>query len=462
MTQATFAVPREGLPELTVRSVATGMLIGALLTPCNVYSGLKIGWTFNMSVAAGLIAFAFWNAAQRSLSTPVFGLRENNINQTAASSAASIISAGLAAPIPALALLTGQTLTFPVLAVWMFVVSILGVVVAAGLRNQLLFRENLPFPAGIVTAETMREIHEGGEEASARLRLLGTAAGISAALKSIVAGFGIGQFGLPLRTTLNLPGSAGPTPVTGMNLGFALDPSLLMFGFGAIAGLRIGISMLIGALLGWAVLAPIALENGWAVPGELNPDVLWFGPVVEWLLWPGATLMVTASLTAFVISLVRLVASRKTRLNNARSDRPSSDRIDQKALSAAFVVVLAMCIAAQTIIFDINLFEATVAVLLSYVLAIVAARVSGETAITPVGALGKITQLTFGALSPGNVTANLMTANVTGGAAGQCADLMHDLRTGLSLSARPPASRSSLRSSAFSRAPWSPRSHISH
>ena len=57
-------------------------------------------------------------------------------------------------------------------------------------------------------------------------------------------------------------------------------------------------------------------------------------------------------------------------------------------------------------------------------------RVTGETGITPIGALGKVTQLTFGLITPGNVAANLMTANVTGGAAGQCADLMTDLRTG--------------------------------
>lgn len=111
--------------------------------------------------------------------------------------------------------------------------------------------------------------------------------------------------------------------------------------------------------------------------------------------------------------------------------------IDQTALTAAFAGVLVLCVVTQTTIFEIDVFEATVAVLLSYVLAIVAARVSGETAITPVGALGKSTQLTFGALSPGNVTANLMTANVTGGAAGQCADLMHDLRTGQLTGATP-------------------------
>ena len=45
--------------------------------------------------------------------------------------------------------------------------------------------------------------------------------------------------------------------------------------------------------------------------------------------------------------------------------------------------------------------------------------------------MGEITQLLFGAIAPGNVTANLMTANVTGGAASQCAELLHDLKAGL-------------------------------
>ena len=38
----------------------SGMLIGALLTPCNIYSGLKIGWSFNVSIAALLLATGFW------------------------------------------------------------------------------------------------------------------------------------------------------------------------------------------------------------------------------------------------------------------------------------------------------------------------------------------------------------------------------------------------------------------
>ena len=294
--------------ELTVRAVLTGVLTGALLTPCNVYSGLKIGWTFNMSVAAGLLGFAIWTAASHLLGTRHYSLLENNINQTSASAAASIISAGLAAPIPALALLTGQTLPFEILSLWLLVVSLLGVVVAAGLRNQLLVREHLHFPSGVVTAETMADIHAGGVEAAARLRLLALMATLSAGLKSFVTAYSVG----PLSWTVGwkfVAANGKPVQLTTMNLGFALDPSLLMVGFGAIAGLRIGVSMLFGALLAWGILAPLALQYGWASAGT-TPGV-WFAPLVEWLLWPGATLMVTAALTSFLISIARALERRR-------------------------------------------------------------------------------------------------------------------------------------------------------
>ena len=75
--------------------------------------------------------------------------------------------------------------------------------------------------------------------------------------------------------------------------------------------------------------------------------------------------------------------------------------------------------------------------LLSGLLAIVACRATGETDTTPIGALGKITQLTYGVLIPQNITANLMTANVTASIAGSSADLLTDLKSGYLLGANP-------------------------
>ncbi|MCX6896470.1 MAG: OPT/YSL family transporter [Verrucomicrobia bacterium] len=81
--------------------------------------------------------------------------------------------------------------------------------------------------------------------------------------------------------------------------------------------------------------------------------------------------------------------------------------------------------------------QSTLAVILSFFLALVACRITGETDTTPIGAMGKVTQLTFGVLNPGNINVNLMSANITASAAASSADLLTDLKSGYLLGANP-------------------------
>ena len=421
--------------QFTRRAILTGMTLGALLVPCNVYSGLKIGWSFNMSIAAALLSLGFWRMMRRAFGTDDWGMLENNINQTSASSAASIVSAGLVAPIPALTLLTGEQLTWAVLAFWTFCVSLIGVMVALGLRRQMLIEEQLPFPAGMATAEVMRDIHDHGQEALARLRILLLASLVSGGAK-LVDGFvmKIPKPGFPSGWGWS---AAGVSKVTFKQLGFVIDPSLLMIGFGSIVGIRVGASLLLGALLAWGLLGPWALAQGWAETPSEEAGPFWFSSLVKWLLWPGVTLMVTASLTSFWLLYGKKLKLKSRRLFQFKPRESAADEIPAKGFVLGFIATLALGVIAQVVIFDIAFWIAVLAVLFSYLLAVVAGRVSGETGIPPIGALGKVTQLTFGLLSPGNATANLMAANVTGGAAGQCSDLLHDLKTGWVLGASP-------------------------
>ncbi|WP_328987449.1 OPT family oligopeptide transporter [Thiorhodovibrio winogradskyi] len=449
-------------PQLTIRAVLTGFVLGALLAPCNVYSGLKIGWSFNMSIAAALLSHGFWTGLHRLGLARPWGMLENNINQTTASSAASIISAGLVAPIPALTLLTGRELAFPVLAVWVFTVSFTGIVLAIGLRRQMLIEEQLPFPNGVAAAETLREIHGRGREAMARIAwLLG--AGLMAGLVKAVDAFWqrlpalvplSKSWGVDLAATWGLA-AQGVSQLSPRNLGFVLEPSLMMIGFGAIVGARVGVSMFAGALLAWGWLGPWALANGWIPPGPADPGASWFNALVDWLLWPGVTLMLVASLTSVGFSLLRLarrwMASRRGTLVRADAEAGGKAELSGESMTGTdearlhipwswfwggLAIALMISTWAQHAIFAIPIGLGLFAVLLTFVLAIVAARVSGETGIPPIGALGKITQLSFGALAPANTTVNLMAANATGGAAGQCSDLLHDLKTGMLVGAR--------------------------
>jgi uncharacterized oligopeptide transporter (OPT) family protein len=412
--------------DLTVRAVAGGILVGALLTPCNIYSGLKIGWSFNVSIIALLLVAGFWALLARVGIASRLGIGEANITQTAASSSANIISGGLVAPIPALAMLGGGNMPLSQLVAWVFAVSFLGIWVAWYLRASLILRGELPFPTGRATAETLQEIFRHGREAALKLRVLLGSTVIAGVLKWIDTGvFALPRpsAGLVLPATGKVSGYAG---ISAHNLTFVFDPSLLLAGFGAIIGLRAGVSLLLGGILSWGVLGPWGLAQGFIAAGANDPGASWFAEMIEWLLWPGVALMVASALTRFVLQ----AATHRWSEAKPGGETASTHEGDTLARLAGVVLASALVVIAQVVIFGIHWFVATLAVPIAFLLATVASRVAGETGIPPIGAIGKVSQLTTGMIAPGEITANLISANVAGGAAGQSADLLNDLKVG--------------------------------
>jgi len=416
MANSGVDIPTTSERELTVRALATGILLGAVLTPSNVYSGLKIGWSFNMSIIALLVGFGLWRAITALGRLPQWTPYESNINQTTASSAASIISGGLVAPIPAYTLLTGKLIdTLPLMA-WVFSVSFLGVWVAWYLRPALIVESRLRFPAGVATLETMNDIFGQGREAAKRIAVLFGAAIASGGLKWIDA------------LVWQLPRWA-PTPML-ERLTFSIEPSLLLVGFGGIIGIRAGLSLFVGALIAWGGIAPWLLQQGIVDP-SLGGNTSLFGPLVEWLLWPGVSLMVTATLTMFVVRAVGVLRTGTGKVPPRREHM----WVPGPAIGLSLAAMFAVCM--QVLLFDIRLFMALLSIPFAILLASVAARVVGETGIPPIGAIGKVSQLGFGIAAPGQVVTNLMTASTAGGAAGQCADLLNDFKVGHGIGASP-------------------------
>ena len=164
---------------------------------------------------------------------------------------------------------------------------------------------------------------------------------------------------------------------------------------------------------------------------------------MQWTLWPGVACMVTSSLLSFALqwrTALRAFGDLGAMFGGGR--RRADDPI------AAIETPASWFIAGQLVglvglawlghrTFGMPYWQTAVAVLLSFVLALVACRVTGETDTTPVGAMGKITQLVFGVLHPRNVSVNLMSANVTAAAASSSADLLTDLKSGYLLGAHP-------------------------
>ena len=442
-TEHDFPPVQAHVKQFTFRAIFTGMLLGGTLSLCNVYLGLKIGWGFNMSITAALLGFAFWYGTSRAFKTEPFGVLENNMNQTSASAAASISSAGLVAPIPALTMLTDYQWTLPILIIWTLSVSLVGVVTAIGLRRQMLEVDKLPFPNGVATGETLKEIYSEGGEAIQRVKMLVSGMALGVITKIINLIVKIKKLSIPGSFTVSSNSALASksfSTVTLKNLGFALDPSLMMIAVGIIVGFRACVSMLLGAVVAWGILGPIVLELGYASAGKNAAEAMWFGPMVKWMLWPGVAIMVTSALTSFSFSwksMLRAFTGGKGDETSSLQQSDSSVNIPKKTFIVAVAITLIISVILQKSLFDVDTFVATVGVILTFALAIVAGRVSGETGITPVGPMGKVTQLGLGAMDPGNAASNLMAANVTGGAASQCGDMLHDLKSGLMLGAVP-------------------------
>ncbi|WNZ76245.1 OPT family oligopeptide transporter [Pseudomonas sp. P105] len=415
-TSPTIALDYPVERELSLRAVSTGIVIGVLLTPSNVYAGLKIGWSFNMSIIALLIGYGIWQGlAKRSAAQQPWTLHESNINQTVASAAASIISGGLVAPIPAYTLLTGQQLDVIPMIAWVFSVSFLGIWIAWYLRPSLLNDKALKFPEGMATLETLLHIYNQGHEAAKRLKVLLSAALLSGLVKWV-------------DTFVWAFPRWSPTPQL-ERLTFTADPSLLLVGFGGIIGIRVGLTLLLGALLAWGGLAPWLLEQGLV---QLPPDSSGpqFAALVEWLLWPGVSLMVCSTLTSLAIRLWALHKSTK-------AGGGTTWVVPKTGPASGFLVAIVLVVSLQALLFGINPWMALLTIPLAICLAAVAARVVGATGIAPIGAIGQLSQLSFGIVAPGQVPINLMSANTAGGSAGQCTDLMNDFKVGRAIGATP-------------------------
>ncbi len=215
---------------------------------------------------------------------------------------------------------------------------------------------------------------------------------------------------------------------------FEFDP--LFIAAGALTGLRASASMLLGGTLCWAVFVPILQAQNIIEGSE-------FKDIVLWTVWGGAACMITSSLVSVGMqwrSIFRAVRGLGQLFSRRASTRTAEmDAIEVPTwwfFSGQLFSLIGLAVMAKTS-FDMPYWQSTVAVLMTFVLSLVACRITGETDTTPIGAMGKITQLAFAVLAPARMNVNLMSANITAGAAGSAADLLTDLKSGYLLGANP-------------------------
>jgi len=425
--------------QLTPRAVITGMLIGGVMSISNLYVGLKTGWGLGVTITACIIAYAvfkFLETIVPAYRERPFSILENYTMSSAASAAGYMSSAGLVSAFPALYMTTGRILTWWEIMCWLGALSTLGVFMAIPLKRQLINIDQLPFPSGIATAETLKSMHSEGGDAIQKARALfwsGILGGLVALWRDGLAHVkSLANYAFPAEFSL-FPGKVAGDWLHKYTIGF--EGSLIMIAAGAIMGIRVGVSMLIGAVVFYGIIGPILVEKGIAQPG--------YRGIVSWTLWPATSMMVTSGLLAFAMKW-RTVFRAFGGLFSAFGGQPQNndDPLHRVEVPGSWFITGTLvaggaCVLFGELFFGIAWWMGIIAVLVTFLLSIVAARATGETDITPIGAMGKITQLIYGVLAPSNITTNLMTASVTSGAASHAADLLTDLKSGYLLGGNP-------------------------
>lgn len=429
-TGAENGAAAEARRQLTVRAVVAGMLLGGFMSLSNLYVALKTGWSIGVSITAGILAYAIFAALfkVRAVRTH-FGMLENNAMQSVASAAGYMTGGGTVAAIPALMMITGEAMGGWQMFFWISSIAMLGVVMAIPMKQQMINIEQLRFPTGVAAAETLRALH-GGAEGAGKARLLGWggAAGAAVAfLRDAKASWM--TWNLPEKFNIPFATLKG-RPLADYTLSF--EGSLIMLGAGAIMGFRAAWSMLLGAVINFGVLAPLLYERG------IIDSRLGYKHIVAWSVWFGSAMILTSGLLAFAFqwrTVVRAVKSVGSAFGGGAAEE--SAEVPMLWFFAGLLLLTPVVVFLEWFLFGIKVWMGLLSVGLGFFIAIVACRATGETDTTPTGALGKITQITFGALAPGNITTNLMTANVTGGMGLHAADLLTDLKSGYLLKADP-------------------------
>lgn len=521
------------LPQVTPRSIVAGLAIGTIVLFSNFQFGLQTGWVSMMSLPSALLGFAAFKSLQPRLGYAFSDVENVFVQSLAVAVGTGPLAYGFVGVIPAIEkFLTPEEantkdpirLSVLQLVVWSFGLAFFGVFFAVLLRKQIIVKEKLKFPSGSATATMIAVLHqsevpdseststavESQEDCEGLLQRRGISEdlpytsddssndvdqtvelehlskktytnNIRILLSSfaVSATYSVASYFLPILRNL---------PIFGKNLAknylWTFQPSPAYIGQGIIMGLPTVSSMLFGAVLGWAVLGPMAQSFGWAT----GPVDDWKTGSQGWILWISLTIMVADTVVSFFVitsvSVYKMVV-QNPRFQNSRywktlfkqnegryqritinneveiedsdaaavvtvndSDEPDAlpkhlvpNSVTFVGLSISFVI----CIVAVKAVFGplCEVYPIVVAIFLALFLSLLAVRALGETDLNPVSGIGKISQVIFALVvprsHPGSVLINLIAGGITEAGAQQAGDLMQDLKTGHLIGASPRA-----------------------
>ena len=234
--------------------------------------------------------------------------------------------------------------------------------------------------------------------------------------------------------------------------------------------------MLLGTVVGWGILSPLAKSKGWA-PGDVED---WNTGSRGWIVWVSLAIMLADSLVSLGWLILRPLilyspsyfetlseryrrgqlyslkrgdytalapsesSDSKTLQEASEPDAPAHHLVSNKTVLVLLVLSIVLCIFAIRYVFPPIPFGAIIlSIILALFLSIIGVRALGETDLNPVSGISKLTQLFFAlvipASNPNAITINLLAGAISESGALQAGDMMQDLKTGHLLGAAPRA-----------------------
>lgn len=520
-TRSNHHDPAVDATNFTLRGVAVGLFIGVIICFSNTYFGLQTGWVSGMAMPASLIGFAFFKTISNHLRLP-FTPVENVLVQTVAGAVGTMpLGLGFVGVMPSLEFLLKKSEGAPIdlslwrLIIWGIGLCLFGVVFGVPLRRQVIIRERLKFPSGTATALMISVLHGGVHERGIKdgeietrgteereqllrnserdeddadpakqdndlredwkrqIRLLLLALGGSGAYTLV-------QYFVPVLHKL---------PIFGLHLArkweWTLNPSPAYVGQGIIMGPATTLHMLLGAIIGWAILSPLAKHRTWA-PGPVDD---WETGSKGWIVWVSLAVMLadavvnlgwlilrpaldhgpaltrdairkykqSSNVQDFVKSYLVTSGGQYSRLSyqseqqegdgESPDDAPPHHLVSNTAVAIWLPLTLVLCVICVHITFGeyMPLSHNILALLLALLLSIMGVRALGETDLNPVSGISKLTQLLFALVQPTGkhahhaIIINLLAGAVSESGALQAGDILQDLKAGHLVGASPKA-----------------------
>lgn len=241
---------------------------------------------------------------------------------------------------------------------------------------------------------------------------------------------------------------------------WTLNPSLAYVGQGIIMGTETTMHMTLGAVVGWAILSPVAKYRGWA-PGPVDD---WESGSKGWIVWVSLAIMLVDAVVslgyvaarALFTTELRQVASHMIeslrrspvgrfipggspqysllqgrddddstddedeaplqRVGQDDEDAPEHQRISGRIVVIGLVLSIILCISTIHTVFGdlVPLYATVIAVFMALILSIMGVRALGETDLNPVSGISKLAQLFFALIIPQSNKSSVLINLVAG------------------------------------------------